>query len=96
MVKMIIDKGHEAGVPVGMCGEMAADPFYTVVLLGLGLDEFSMSPAAIPEVKRIIRSVSMDDAKALVSVIIGMDSYHDINSYVRNWMNERFEVFNYE
>ncbi len=96
LVKMIIEKGHEAGVPVGMCGEMAADPFYTVVLLGLGLDEFSMSPAGIPEVKRIIRSVTMKDAQALVDDIINMDSYDKINEYVRNWMNERFEIFNYE
>lgn len=95
MIKMIIDKGHAAGVPVGMCGEMAADPIYAVVLLGLGLDEFSMSPAAIPEVKKIIRSVSMQDAKSLVDAIIEMDSYETINTYVRKWMNERFTIYDY-
>ena len=96
MVKMIIDKGHEMEVPVGMCGEMAADPLYICVLLGLGLDEFSMSPAGIPEVKRIIRSVSMEDARSLVDAIIRMESYEEINMYVRNWMDERFKIFNYE
>lgn len=95
MIKMIIDKGHAAGVPVGMCGEMAADPIYAVVLLGLGLDEFSMSPAAIPEVKKVIRSVSMQDAESLVDAIIEMDSYETINTYVRKWMNERFTIYDY-
>lgn len=93
LIKMIIDKGHGEGVPVGMCGEMAADPLYAVILLGLGLDEFSMSPTAIPEVKRVIRSVSMSESEELVNDIIGMDSYDEINAYVRNWMNERFEEF---
>jgi phosphotransferase system enzyme I (PtsI) len=96
LVKMVIDKGHQAGVPVGMCGEMAADPLYAVVLLGLGLDEFSMSPAGIPEIKNIIRSVKYADAQELASKIIKMDSYEKINRYVRNWMYERFELFNNE
>ncbi len=95
MIKMIIDKGHGKNVPVGMCGEVAADPLYTCVLLGLGLDEFSMSPVGIPEVKRIIRSVSMEDATSLVDAIIELESYEEINRYVRNWMDERFEIFNY-
>jgi phosphotransferase system enzyme I (PtsI) len=77
-----------------MCGEMAADPLYAVVLLGLGLDEFSMSPAGIPEIKNIIRSVSYSDARELAQKIIRMDSYEKINRYVRNWMYERFELFN--
>lgn len=94
LVRMIIDLGHQAGVPVGMCGEMAADPLYAVVLLGLGLDEFSMSPAGIPEIKNIIRSVSYSDARELAQKIIRMDSYEKINRYVRNWMYERFELFN--
>ncbi|MDA3835739.1 MAG: phosphoenolpyruvate--protein phosphotransferase [Spirochaetales bacterium] len=96
LVQMVIEKGHQAGVTVGMCGEMAADPLYAVVLLGLGLDEFSMSPAGIPEVKRIIRSVKLSEAQQLVQKIITMDSYEKINRYVRNWMNERFELFNNE
>jgi phosphotransferase system enzyme I (PtsI) len=92
---MIIDYGHAAGIPVGMCGEMAGDPLSAVLLLGMGLDEFSMSPAGILEVKRIIRSVSLSDAQQLVDVIMEMDSHIEINDYVRKWMNERFESFEY-
>lgn len=93
LIRMIIDNGHDAGISVAMCGEMAADPMSTVLLLGLGLDEFSMSPASILEVKKIIRAVDMQEARDLVETIMHMDSYVDINEHVRKWMNERFEFF---
>lgn len=94
-IKMIIESGHKEGIPVGMCGEMAGDPLSTVLLLGLGLDEFSMSPAALLEVKRIIRSVNLHEAQELVDDIMEMQSYRDINTYVRKWMNERIKFFKY-
>jgi phosphotransferase system enzyme I (PtsI) len=62
LIKLVIDNAHNEGLPVAMCGEMAGDPLASVVLLGLGLDEFSMSAVGIPEVKRIIRSVSLAEA----------------------------------
>lgn len=55
LIKMTIDAGKEAGIPVSMCGEMAGDTAYTRILLGLGLREFSMDPASLLEVKRQIR-----------------------------------------
>jgi phosphotransferase system enzyme I (PtsI) len=71
LIKHIIKSGHDAGKPVGMCGEMAADPTFTVVLLGMGLNEFSMVPAVIPNIKKIIRSISMTEAKNLEKEILG-------------------------
>ena len=65
MIKQVVDAGHDAGVEVGMCGEMAGDVRYAPLLLGLGLDELSMHPLAIPSVKRMIRSTSMETAEAL-------------------------------
>ncbi len=94
-IRMIIESGHKAGIPVGMCGEMAGDPLSTVLLLGMGLDEFSMSPAGLLEVKRIIRSVNLHEAQELVDDIMEMHSYRDINTYVRKWMNERIKFFKY-
>ena len=91
LLKMVIDKAHEAGVPVSMCGEMAGDPMAAVILLGLGLDAFSMSSAGILEVKKIIRSVSMAEAKALVKAVMDMHSYNEIDSYVKDWMGKRFD-----
>lgn len=70
LLKNIIDSGHAAGKWVGMCGEMAADPSFTMVLIGLGLNEFSVSPVQIPKIKKIIRSISLLEAKALVADIL--------------------------
>jgi phosphotransferase system enzyme I (PtsI) len=80
---------------VGMCGEMAGDPFSAVVLLGLGLDQFSMSAFSIPEIKRIIRSVTMQEAKELVDAIMKMKFSQDIDDYVRDWMEAKFDLISY-
>jgi phosphotransferase system enzyme I (PtsI) len=59
LIKMVIDAGKIAGIPVAMCGEMAGDPRYTRLLLGMGLTEFSMHPSALQEVKRVINQSSI-------------------------------------
>jgi phosphotransferase system enzyme I (PtsI) len=90
LIRMIIDNAHAAGIPVGMCGEMAGDPYAAVILLGLGLDEFSMSSIGIPEIKRIIRSVTVAEAEELVGTIMEMKSYREIDAHVRAWVEGRF------
>lgn len=92
-IQMIIEKGHAAGIPVGMCGEMAGDAMSAVLLTGLGLDEFSMSPQSLLEVRRIIRGVSFAEAQELAGHVLQMDSYMKINSYIKEWMHERFDYF---
>ena len=62
-IKRVIDAGHAEGIEVGMCGEFAGDEDAALLLLGLGLDEFSMSASAVPTVKQIIRSTSYEKAK---------------------------------
>ncbi|HUX22828.1 MAG TPA: phosphoenolpyruvate--protein phosphotransferase, partial [Spirochaetia bacterium] len=76
LIKATIDNAHAAGIPVSMCGEMAGDPLATVVLLGLGLDSFSMGAFSIPQVKQIIRSVSMSEAEELVGTVMEMKSHN--------------------
>jgi phosphotransferase system enzyme I (PtsI) len=93
LIRMIVEKGHQAGIPVAMCGEMAGDPLSTVLLLGLGIDEFSMSPQSLLEIKNIIRSITLAEAKELVDKVMGMSSYININTYVREWMHDRFGDF---
>jgi phosphotransferase system enzyme I (PtsI) len=63
LIRMTIEAGERAGVPVAMCGEMAGDPRYTRLLLGLGLTEFSMHPASVLEVKRIIMESSVGELR---------------------------------
>ncbi len=92
MIKMVIDNAHAQGIPVSMCGEMAGSPRASVILLGLGLDEYSMSAALIPEIKKIIRSVAISEAEELVGTIMEMRSFRDIDRYVKEWMEERFDM----
>lgn len=65
LIKNIIDASHKEGKWTGMCGELAGDERATLLLLGMGLDEFSMSAIAIPKVKKLIRNTNYEEAKAL-------------------------------
>ena len=96
LIKMIVENAHDQGIPVGLCGEMGGDPFSTVILLGLGLDELSMSSVGIPEIKKIIRSVSLSEAEELVGTIMDMRSYIEIDQFVKNWTYERFDFLSYK
>ncbi len=95
LVKMIIDNAHEAGIPVSMCGEMAGDPHAAVVLLGLHLDQFSMSSFSIPEIKNIIRNVNFRETEEVVEAILKMKFSQEIDEYVRDWMEARLAVVTY-
>jgi phosphotransferase system enzyme I (PtsI) len=70
LIKSVVDAAHKAGKWVGMCGEMAADPMYAMILLGMGLNELSVSPAAVPKIKKTIRNISQVDAKALARDVL--------------------------
>ena len=90
LIKMTVDAGKKAGIPVSICGEVGGDPVATIVLLGLGLEELSMSPASIPIVKKVIRNVEIKEAKKMIETILKMGSGTDINNYLENWFNGRF------
>lgn len=74
LVKAVIDMGHAQGSVVSMCGEMASDPYAAALLLGLGLDEFSMSAASIPAVKDVIRALSYEGARDLAEEVLRLGS----------------------
>jgi len=65
LIKTVIDAGKRANIPVSMCGEMANDPIFAIVLLGLGLENFSMNPSSIPVIKNVVRSVRYKDCKRI-------------------------------
>lgn len=79
----IIKAGHMHNKPVGMCGEMAGDPTATLLLLGLGLDEFSVAPIMLPEIKKIIRSVSIKEAEEIARRVLEMKTEEDIRDFLR-------------
>ncbi len=77
-LKRIVDDAHALDVPVSVCGEMAGDPVYAPLLLGLGVDALSMSPPAIPAVKFLVRAMKMSAAKALAKEVLEMTVAKDI------------------
>ncbi len=81
LIKQIIDSGHAAGIWVGMCGEMAGDVTMTLVLLGMGLDEFSVSPIAISEVKKIVRSVTFEQAKEIAAKALTFSTGEEVQKF---------------
>jgi phosphotransferase system enzyme I (PtsI) len=89
-LKFVCDAGRKAGIPVSMCGEMAGEPLYTLVLVGLGLDQLSMNGPSIPLVKKVIRSASAADGRALVERLLDLTSADEIEREVRSEMARRF------
>jgi phosphotransferase system enzyme I (PtsI) len=78
LIRRVIDASHSAGVPVRMCGEMAGNPQMTPLLIGLGLDEFSMNAASIPPVKEAIRNMSFERAQTLAAKALSLDTADEI------------------
>ncbi len=83
LIKEVIRAGQRHDVPVSLCGEMAADPLYTLLLMGLGLRVFSCAPPAIPEIKKIIRSATMEQARQIARRVMGFDSDKETINYLR-------------
>lgn len=90
LIKGVIDAGKRAGIPVSMCGEMAADPIYAIVLLGLGLEIFSMNPSSIPIVKNVIRSVRYKDCRRIAEASLQKKTAQEIEEFVIESVAMRF------
>ncbi|OPY07593.1 MAG: Phosphoenolpyruvate-protein phosphotransferase [Syntrophaceae bacterium PtaB.Bin095] len=90
LIQRVVKTGHDAGIRVAMCGEMAGEAAYTMVLLGLELDELSMNPLAIPRVKKIIRGSTMKEARALLKKVMTFATATEIRAWVGKTMQERF------
>ncbi|MGF1655943.1 MAG: phosphoenolpyruvate--protein phosphotransferase [Verrucomicrobiales bacterium] len=74
MLKFIADSAHQAGIWAGLCGEMAGDVALTPILVGLGIDELSVSSVQVPRVKRAVQALNYDDCQALVAELMQMDT----------------------
>jgi phosphotransferase system enzyme I (PtsI) len=93
LIRETIEAGHRKGIPVAMCGEMSGDPLATLVLLGLGLDEFSMSPIAIPEVKMIVRGIRFEEAKAVADEVMKLGTKAEIRALLQEVVRSKFGNF---
>ncbi|MGL5346361.1 MAG: phosphoenolpyruvate--protein phosphotransferase [Peptostreptococcaceae bacterium] len=82
LIKMVIDAAHKEGKWVGMCGESAGDPLMIPILLGMGLDEFSMSPISILPARKFITSVNYEDMKVFANEVLSMGTAEEIKAHV--------------
>lgn len=89
-IRHIIKAGHKEKKWVGMCGELAGNPLATVLLVGLGLDEFSVVPSALPEIKKIIRSVSYSQAQKFASEVLKLRTTEEVRACLRNYIEKKF------
>lgn len=89
-IRRTVDVAHAAGRPVGVCGEMAGAPLYTLVLVGLGVDELSMNAASIPLVKRILRGTEWPVAEGLAGEVLGLRTAAEVADRLRKEMRKRF------
>lgn len=83
LVRDVIRAGARNQISVSVCGEMAGDPLYTLLLLGLGLNTFSMNGPDIPEVKKIIRSTTMENARQVARKVMSFDSERQVMHFLR-------------
>lgn len=83
LIKNVIDVSHEAGKITGMCGEFAADPFATILLVGMGLDEFSVNPSMILRIRKLIKSIDIKFAKGIATDVLQMKSCEEIEEYLK-------------
>ena len=94
LVRSVIEAGAEAGIEVGVCGEMAGEPMYAILLVGLGVHALSVSSATLLEVKKVVRSITMEQARQVVEKISGFDSDREVDAYlmeiVRRLLPEMF------
>jgi phosphoenolpyruvate-protein phosphotransferase (PTS system enzyme I) len=91
-IKAVVDGAHQRSLPVAVCGEMAGDPVYAPLLLGLGVDELSMSPPLLPAVKYFVRSMKMSDARKLAAEALKLTDPKDIHARAEAFYAKRVKV----
>ncbi len=90
LIKRTIDAAHQQGIWVGMCGEFASDPLGMLVLLGMGVDEMSVSPGTIPEAKGIIRAIDSGAAAEVIAAAMKLGTALEVQHLLRREMDRRF------
>jgi phosphotransferase system enzyme I (PtsI) len=89
LISMTIEAARRKGIAASMCGQMCGDPTSAMLLLGMGLREFSMTPSAIPEIKKICRSVTLPDCEAVARRALVMENARDIKNFLRDELKKR-------
>ena len=86
MIRQVVNAARDAGISVSVCGEMAGDPFCVCILLSLGINELSMNARAIPIIKKIIRTISIEEARADFENVMRLSTAKEVQAHVSNRM----------
>ena len=89
LIKKAIDAAHKYGKWCGVCGELASDVVAAPILLGLGLDEFSMTAPSILPARKMIRSLNYEEMKGLAEKVLDLESQDEIRAYVEDYLKNR-------
>ena len=89
-LRAVVEAGQRHGIRVGICGEMAGEPLYAVLLVGLGLVDFSVSPYLVPEIKTILHACNSNEAAALVKDCFALGTPSEVRAVVTEFMHRRF------
>jgi phosphotransferase system enzyme I (PtsI) len=88
LINMAVTTANEHNVPISMCGQMCGNPLYTMLLLGMGLRSLSVTPAAIPEIKRICRNVELPQCEQVCKRALQFDSAHHVRTYLKEELSK--------
>ncbi len=88
LIKMAVDAGYQAHIPVSLCGEMASEPVSALLLLGMGIDELSMTPLNVLQIKKLIRSVRFTDAQKLAQEALSLSTGQDVEELCKAKLQE--------
>jgi phosphotransferase system enzyme I (PtsI) len=91
LIKNVVDAAHREGIKVGICGEMAGEPEYALVLLGLGLDLLSMDALSIPKVKKLLRSIDFTESEKIVEKALNFSTVSEVKEYIEKVMDDVFK-----
>jgi phosphotransferase system enzyme I (PtsI) len=87
-LKHVIDAAHKHDIWIGLCGEMAGNPLATALLVGLGIDELSVVPAVLPEIKKIIRSLDYKEAKRVAKKALSLTTCDEVEEHLVNFIRK--------
>ncbi len=87
-IKYVADSAKKINIPINVCGEMASNPAQVIMLLGLGMTDLSMTPSAIPAIRRMVRSIRLEDAEKIAGHAIALETPADVHRYVQTHLSE--------
>ena len=93
LIHMALKIAIEHDVPISMCGQMSGNPMYTMLLLGLGLRSFSVTPSAVPEIKRVCRSTSIEHCEKVAEYALTLEGAREVKTFLKEELSKVFPEF---